>query len=127
MIREEAVERVFFELCSQSCALVQKRREQKKTAADNAAQKAKSWSESEQRLVAHYRLATQQLSKLMAARRKLVAEKLVSVTVRGMEYTLTQLDQAIAQVIERESRVTKGFSKVSSGRRKFLSDLSAMK
>ena len=108
-------------------ALVQKRREQKKTAADNAAQKAKSWSESEQRLVAHYRLATQQLSKLMAARRKLVAEKLVSVTVRGMEYTLTQLDQAIAQVIERESRVTKGFSKVSSGRRKFLSDLSAMK
>ena len=108
-------------------ALVQKRREQQKTVADNAAQKAKSWSESEQRLVAHYRLATQQLSKLMAARRKLVAEKLVSVTVRGMEYTLTQLDQAIAQVIERESRVTKGFSKVSSGRRKFLSELSAMK
>ena len=104
-----------------------KLREQKRVAVENAAQMAKGWNESEQRLVGHYRLANQQLAKFMAARRKLVAENLPHVTVRGMEYTLVQLDQAIAQALDRESRVTKGFAKVSTARKKVVSDLTARK
>lgn len=104
-------------------ALVQKRKEDKKVAVENASQMAESWAESEQRLFNHFHLAAQQLSKLMGARRKLVGEGLPHVMIRGMEYNLQQLDQEISQVIDRESRITKGLSKVSKGREKVIADL----
>ena len=104
-------------------ALVSKRKEDKKVAVENASQMAKSWAESEQRLLNHFHLAAQQLSKLMGARRKLVGEGLPHVMIRGMEYNLQQLDQEISQVIDRESRITKGLLKVSKGREKVIADL----
>lgn len=104
-------------------ALVRKRREERRTAMESATQLTKSWDDSEQKLLNHCHIAAQQLTKLMAARRKLVTENLSHITLRGMDYTLQQLDQEISQVIEREGRITKGLTKVAKGRQKVLDDL----